>query len=67
MSWVIRLDPTFYAQCANNSLLYRYTFESALHGTGVYSAGVGPKGPALERFINIKKKTLLYRYEWLTS
>jgi hypothetical protein len=27
-----------------------------VHGTGVYSAGVGPKGLALERFIDIKKK-----------
>jgi hypothetical protein len=27
-----------------------------VHGTGVYSAGVGPKGPALERFPDIKKK-----------
>jgi hypothetical protein len=27
-----------------------------VHGTGVYSAGVGPKGPALERFLVIKKK-----------
>jgi hypothetical protein len=27
-----------------------------VHGTGVYSAGVGPKGPALERFLDIKKK-----------
>jgi hypothetical protein len=26
-----------------------------VHGTGVYSAGVGSKGPALERFLNIKK------------
>jgi hypothetical protein len=29
-----------------------------VHGTGVYSAGVGPKGPALERFLDIKKKIL---------
>jgi hypothetical protein len=29
-----------------------------VHGTGVYSAGVGPKGPALERFLDIKKKKL---------
>jgi hypothetical protein len=28
-----------------------------VHGTGVYSAGVGPKGPALERFLDIKKKS----------
>jgi hypothetical protein len=27
-----------------------------VHGTGVYSVGVGPKGPALERFLDIKKK-----------
>jgi hypothetical protein len=27
-----------------------------VHGTGAYSTGVGPKGPALERFLNIKKK-----------
>jgi hypothetical protein len=27
-----------------------------VHGTGVYSAGVGLKGPALERFLDIKKK-----------
>jgi hypothetical protein len=27
-----------------------------VHGIGVYSAGVGPKGPALERFLDIKKK-----------
>jgi hypothetical protein len=27
-----------------------------VHGTGVYSVGVGPKGPALERFLGIKKK-----------
>jgi hypothetical protein len=27
-----------------------------VHGTGVYSTGVGPKGLALERFIDIKKK-----------
>jgi hypothetical protein len=26
-----------------------------VHGTEVYSVGVGPKGPALERFPNIKK------------
>jgi hypothetical protein len=32
------------------------TSEGAVHGTGVYSAGVGPKGPALERFPVIKKK-----------
>jgi hypothetical protein len=29
-----------------------------VHGTGVYSVGVGPKGPALERFLDIKKKKL---------
>jgi hypothetical protein len=27
--------------------------------TGVYSARVGPKGPALERFLDIKKKKSL--------
>jgi hypothetical protein len=27
-----------------------------VHGTGVYSAGVGPKGPALKRFPDIKKE-----------
>jgi hypothetical protein len=27
-----------------------------VHGTGVYSARVGPKGPVLERFLDIKKK-----------
>ena len=27
-----------------------------MHGTGIYSVGVGPKGPALERFSDIKKK-----------
>jgi hypothetical protein len=27
-----------------------------VRGTEVYSAGVGPKGPALERFLDIKKK-----------
>jgi hypothetical protein len=27
-----------------------------VHGIGVYFAGVGPKGPALERFLDIKKK-----------
>jgi hypothetical protein len=27
-----------------------------VHGTGVYSAGVGPKCSALERFPDIKKK-----------
>jgi hypothetical protein len=30
-----------------------------VHGTGVYSVGVGPKGPALERFLDIKKKNIL--------
>jgi hypothetical protein len=33
-----------------------------VHGTGVYSAGVGPKGPALERFLDIKKKIYIYIY-----
>jgi hypothetical protein len=27
-----------------------------VHGTGVYSVRVGPKGLALERFLDIKKK-----------
>ena len=27
-----------------------------MHGTGVYSTGVGSKSPALERFPDIKKK-----------
>jgi hypothetical protein len=27
-----------------------------VYGTGVYSAEVGPKGPALERFLDIGKK-----------
>ena len=27
-----------------------------MHGTGVYFVGVGLKGPALERFLDIKKK-----------
>jgi hypothetical protein len=27
-----------------------------VHGTGVYSARVGPKGLALERFLDIKKE-----------
>jgi hypothetical protein len=27
-----------------------------VHRTGVYSVGVGPEGPALERFPNIQKK-----------
>jgi hypothetical protein len=31
-----------------------------VHGTGVYFAGVGPKGPALERFLDIKKKKVLF-------
>jgi hypothetical protein len=30
-----------------------------VHGTGVYSAGVGPKDPALERIFDIKKKSLM--------
>jgi hypothetical protein len=36
-----------------------------VHGTGVYSAGVGPKGPALERFLDIikkKKKNNLFKH-----
>jgi hypothetical protein len=31
-----------------------------VHGTGVYSAGVDPKDPALERFLDIKKKKKKY-------
>ena len=27
-----------------------------MHGAGVYFIGVGPKGPALERFPDTKKK-----------
>jgi hypothetical protein len=27
-----------------------------VHGTDVYSVGVGPNGPALERFPDIKKE-----------
>ena len=27
-----------------------------MHSTGVYSAGMGPKDPALKRFPDIKKK-----------
>jgi hypothetical protein len=30
------------------------TSKDAVHGTGVYSTGVGPNGPALERFPDIK-------------
>jgi hypothetical protein len=30
------------------------TSKGTVHGTRVYSAGVGPKGPALERFPDIK-------------
>jgi hypothetical protein len=29
-----------------------------VHGTGVYSVGVGPKGPILERFSEKKKKKI---------
>jgi hypothetical protein len=36
-----------------------------VHGTGVYSAGVGPKGPALERFLDIKKKKYIYIYIYI--
>ena len=32
------------------------TFEGAVHETRVYSTRVGLKGPALERFSDIKKK-----------
>jgi hypothetical protein len=38
----------------------RETFEGAVHGIGVYSAWVGPKGPALERFLDIKKKKIIF-------
>jgi hypothetical protein len=38
-----------------------------VHGTGVYSAGVGPKGPALERFLDIKKILLVLRRLWLET
>jgi hypothetical protein len=31
-----------------------------VHGTEVYSAGVGPNGPALERFSDIKKKKKIH-------
>jgi hypothetical protein len=34
----------------------RKTSESVVHGTGIYSAGVCPKGPTLEKFSDIKKK-----------
>jgi hypothetical protein len=37
-----------------------------VHGTGVYSAGVGPKGPALERFLDIKKNKCAF-YSWLAE
>ena len=36
----------------------RETSKGAVHETGVYSAGVGPKGLALERFPDIKKKKI---------
>jgi hypothetical protein len=36
-----------------------------VHGTGVYSAGVGPNGPALERFLDIKKKKKKKNYSML--
>jgi hypothetical protein len=35
-----------------------------VHGTGVYSVGVGPKGPALEKFLDIKKKKELAWPDW---
>jgi hypothetical protein len=40
-----------------------------VHETGVYSVGVGSKGPALERFPNIKKKkkNLLSTTKWNIS
>jgi hypothetical protein len=38
--------------------LYRETSEGAVHGTGVYSAGVGLKDLALERFPDIKNKKI---------
>jgi serine/threonine protein kinase len=34
-----------------------------VHGTGVYSAWVGPKGPALERFSDIKKKKHIFHFQ----
>jgi hypothetical protein len=36
----------------------RKTFEGAVHGSEVYSAGVGPKGLALSRFPIIKKTVM---------
>ena len=38
------------------NVLCRETSEGTVHGTGVYFAGVGPKGLALERFPDIKKE-----------
>jgi disease resistance protein RPS2 len=38
-----------------------------VHGTGVYSAGVGPKGPALERFLDIKKKSFPKRFPFMNN
>jgi hypothetical protein len=29
--------------------------KGAVHETGIYSAGVGPNGPTLERFPDLKK------------
>jgi hypothetical protein len=36
--------------------MYKKTSEGVVHGTGVYSTGIGSKGPALERFPDKKKK-----------
>jgi hypothetical protein len=39
-----------------------------VHGTRVYSARVGPKGPTLERFLDIKKKKKkCFRWEIVIS
>jgi hypothetical protein len=35
-----------------------------VHGTGIYSVGVGPKGLALERFLDIKKKKKILLRPW---
>jgi hypothetical protein len=35
-----------------------------VHGTGVYSTRVGPKGSALERFLDIKKKKKGWASRW---
>jgi hypothetical protein len=36
-----------------------------VHGTGVYSARVDLKDPALERFPNIKKKIKIYQNDFV--